>query len=84
MTATKKFRKHPKSPTRSALARPTGLAFRAWFEAQHGKRPNTGNVTDEKLREMVLLGERAGQEIYARKIYDAKWQSALYAWKAKD
>ncbi len=59
-------------------------AFRAWFEAQHGKRPNTGNMTDDKLRKMMLLGEGAGREMYSRKIYDAKWQSALYAWTAKD
>lgn len=61
-----------------------GSAFRTWFEAQHSKRPNIGNVTDEKLREMIMLGDGAARELYARKMYDAQKQSALYAWTAKD
>ena len=58
----------------------TRSVFQKWFEAQHGKRPNTGGVTDEKLREYVSLGDSAGREMYARKIYDAKQQAALLAW----
>jgi hypothetical protein len=36
MTATKKSRQHPKPPTRSALARPTGSA-RAWLVMRDGR-----------------------------------------------
>ncbi len=63
---------------------PAGSAFQVWFEAQHGKRPNVGNVTDDKLREMITLGDGAARELYSRTLYDAKRTSALYAWKAKD
>lgn len=76
--------KDSKRKAHGRLGAAHGSAFRAWFEAQHGKRPNIGNLTDEQLREHMLLGEGAEREIYARKIYDAKQQSALYAWTAKD
>jgi hypothetical protein len=58
--------------------------FRTWFVAKHGQRPNIGNTTDEELRRMTLLGEGAARELYNRKLYDARLESALYAWTAKD
>ena len=61
-----------------------GSAFRVWFEAQHGKRPNIGNVTDDNLREMITLGDGAARELHSRILYDAKRTSAMYAWQAKD
>jgi hypothetical protein len=58
-------------------------AFEQWFVAQHGKRPARGG-TDEELMAHVLMGQSAERELYARKNYDARKQSALYAWTAKD
>jgi hypothetical protein len=58
-------------------------AFEQWFVAQHGKRPARGG-TDEELTVHILLGCGAERELQARRLYDARKQSALYAWTAKD
>ena len=56
--------------------------FKNWFERQHGKRPNLGGATDKELQDMVVTGFSAGRELEARRIYDARKTSALYAWNA--
>ena len=61
----------------------TKSQFLEWFEKQHGKRPAAGNVDDVTLRQMILTGEGAGRELYLRQLYDARKQSALYAWQVK-
>ena len=57
--------------------------FEKWFVAQHGKR-SAVSASDEHLREIVFKGETAKIELTNRRIYDARKQSALYAWTAKD
>ena len=59
-------------------------AFVQWFEAQHGKRPTMRGMTDWELEEMVANGERAKCVRNAQREYDARAESALYAWQAKD
>ena len=57
--------------------------FREWFQAQHGKRPG-GGTSDEVLRAQVSRGRSAADLLAARAEWDARWQSALYAWQARD
>ena len=58
-------------------------AFLSWFRSQHGKRPVIGG-TDSDLITAIMAGSRAQQELRDRNTYDARLQSALYAWTAKD
>jgi len=58
-------------------------AFGQWFVAQHGKRPARGG-TDCTLSLTVIAALSAERELQARHLYDARKQSALYAWTAKD
>lgn len=57
-------------------------AFLTWFEEQHGKREKSTAQTDEMLREQAMAGERAQTELLRRTEWDARYQSALYAWQA--
>lgn len=57
--------------------------FREWFEAQHGKRPGAAKIDDAELAERVNWG-RAAERLLARRLeWDARFESALYAWQAK-
>jgi hypothetical protein len=58
-------------------------AFEKWFVAQHGHRPSKGGA-DSDLLTQVLIGRVAEKELQSRRLYDARKQSALYAWTAKD
>ena len=58
-------------------------AFLSWFRAQHGHRPALGG-TDLELLAKIMQGSRAQMELRDRNTYDARLQSALYAWTAKD
>lgn len=60
-----------------------GSVFRAWFEAQFGKRrSNFPKKTDELLRSMVYMGRLAQHELDRREQYDAKETAALSAYSA--
>jgi hypothetical protein len=61
-------------------------AFGEWFEAQHGKRLDGSALkyTDDELRAMIRLGEVAARSLEARKLWDEKRTSALYAWQARE
>jgi hypothetical protein len=73
------------SPTTAAA--PSGTPgrscspFLAWFEEQHGKRPHPYGQ-DDKLQRDVDKGTAARELLAACRIYDARRQSALYAWTA--
>lgn len=56
--------------------------FLTWFEEQHGKREKDTAQTDEMLREQAMAGEKAQTELLRRTEWDARYQSALYAWQA--
>lgn len=58
-------------------------AFNSWFVAQHGKRPHNG-TSDKTLEETVAAGKRAEAMLAKRKEWDARFESALYAWQIKD
>lgn len=61
-----------------------------WFVAQHGPRGHSGpcgsvvNCSDEELRAAVWRGEAALAELRRRDVWDARKESALYAWQIKD
>ena len=57
--------------------------FTEWFEAQHGKRPGSPKITDAKLREQEYDGLRAEAMLRRREEWDARFESALYAWQAR-
>lgn len=56
--------------------------FLKWFEAQHGKKPG-GSIYDMDLRNQVTAGRHAEQLLREREIWEARKQSALYAWSAR-
>ena len=58
-------------------------AFETWFVAQHGERPG-GTETDESLHAKQIAGEAAGEVIKRRYEWDARFESALYAWQARE
>jgi hypothetical protein len=57
--------------------------FHAWFIDQHGTKPG-GRVSDESLRDTAGAGNHARKVLAEREIWEARYQSALYAWNAKD
>lgn len=57
-------------------------AFLKFFVAQHGPRARDAR-SDEELRDAIAAGEWARQEMRARTEWDARHQSALYAWNAR-
>ena len=59
-------------------------AFRELFEAQHGKRPGLAKVDDAELAEAVKNGRCAERLLERRLTWDARFESALYAWQARD
>ena len=62
---------------------PDCSAFALWFEAQHGKRPGK-DVSESDLLRARNEGLRADMLLRARSEYDARRQSALYAWQIND
>ena len=63
----------------------TESAFLDWFTSQHGGRTKRGDSrADERLLEEITRGRRAEYELEARRLWDARRQSALYAWTARD
>ena len=60
-------------------------AFETWFIEQHGHRSNSAiSPTDDQLRDMVHSGEQAARELKRRNDWDARKESALYAWQARE
>jgi len=57
--------------------------FRDWFTEQHGNR-SYDKRDDELLKHAVKAGEWAREELARRAEWDARYQSALYAWNVKD
>lgn len=57
--------------------------FAKWFEAQHGKRPGLASFSDERLQKMVKDGKYAERTLAKRTEWDARYQSALYAWQVR-
>ncbi len=63
----------------------TSLKFGDWFVAQHGARsPHAAADTDDVLRQKIHMGEMAARELKRRQEWDARHESALYAWTARD
>lgn len=59
--------------------------FMDWFVAQHGPRESglmTGR-SDAQLASIVDAAKLAADDLARRKEWDARLQSALYAWQAK-
>ncbi len=60
--------------------------FEQWFKAQHGPRESgiMAGYSEQRLRDEIQRGKIAEAELAARKLWDEKMQSALYAWSARD
>ena len=60
--------------------------FLAWFVRQHGQRASglMMDRSDDQLRGMIQAGKIAAAQLEARKEWDARQASALYAWQARD
>lgn len=58
--------------------------FAKWFEAQHGKRPGLPAFSDERLQKMAKDGKYAERTLAKRAEWDARRQSALCAWQARE
>ena len=60
--------------------------FADWFKAQHGPRQPSDpfSKSDAELLEAIKAGKIAAAELDARRLWDEKRQSALYAWTARD
>jgi hypothetical protein len=60
--------------------------FAIWFERQHGRRDRQGGHTDkrtdEELSRLIIAGGGARDELNRRKLWDARRESALYAWRS--
>lgn len=64
--------------------------FMEWFVAQHGPRERDGsssaasvlNATDGELKTAISQGESAAAELRRREMWDARKESAIYAWQA--
>lgn len=62
------------------------MKFSKWFEAQHGKRPSDKPswVLEAEVN-MARASLAAAQGLYEHcEAWDARFQSALYAWQIKD
>jgi hypothetical protein len=67
----------------------TQSEFLAWFEAQHGKRMpdrvpegSMMRMSDDELKDAIFAGKSAADILAAREKWDARKESALYAWQA--
>lgn len=65
--------------------------FALWFEAQHGKRmpdrvpPGSMlRMSDNELRDAIHAGKAATEILAGREKWDARRESALYAWQVVD
>lgn len=72
------------SATAGEKGREMKSTFDLWFEAQHGKRPK-GDVrkllASKHPLEVALLDIKS--RIDSIKLWDARWQSARYAWNLR-
>ena len=57
--------------------------FEAWFIAQHGPRERGMSHTDERLQDLIDAGKTAERVLDRRRMWDEKFQAALYAWQAR-
>lgn len=62
--------------------------FDEWFAAQHGPRVKwpAGSVvgySDDDLRKIASRGKAAAAELRRRELWDARRESALYAWQVE-
>lgn len=61
--------------------------FDKWFVEQHGTRHAAGDYdsrTDFDLQDAIKDGRAAEAALRGRQLWDARKQSALYAWVARD
>ena len=56
--------------------------FEKWFIAQHGERPQGPGAQELHMR--ISVGHRAKLILEAQERWDARRESALYAWTARD
>ena len=56
--------------------------FLKWFEAQHGKPP-VSRKDEIKLHAAVIAGNEAQDKLRHMQEYEARKESALYAWNAR-
>ena len=62
------------------------VTFGKWFKAQHGPRKKQTSMRamdDEELMQRWRDGMAAEEELRARREWDVRFESALYAWQAK-
>lgn len=61
-------------------------SFMEWFVAQHGKRTDSGmdDYSDHLLQSFISRGQLAESVLTQRQLWDARQQSALYAWQARE
>lgn len=57
-------------------------AFDTWFVAQHGARPS--GLPDVDLEKQIANGVAAEKLLARRHAWDARMESALYAWQLTD
>ena len=57
-------------------------AFEKWFVLQHGERPQ--GPGPEELQIRISIGHRAKQLLESQERWDARHESALYAWQARE
>jgi len=60
------------------------MNFTDWFEQQHGKRPTMHGRSETDIRLMISEGENARDVLNAQLGWDARRESALYAWQARE
>lgn len=62
-------------------------AFDKWFLAQFGPRESRSQFKkddDDALRDFIIRGELAADELRRRQAWDARRTAALYAWNANE
>jgi hypothetical protein len=62
------------------------MNFEKWFKAQHGPRARRRDflrVSDDSLSIQVTIGKLAEAELAARREWDERKTSALWAWNAR-
>ena len=58
------------------------MTFAKWFKSQHGPRPKVPS-RNELLR-TIKKGREAQAMLYTLEMYEARENSALYAWNVRD
>lgn len=57
-------------------------AFAKWFEEQHGPRPSPYDK-DWSMHDAIVKGHKAQAVLNSVNEWEARRESAMYAWKAK-